>query len=155
MWGNKKYEELLTANIILEKYILEGLQAINKNLIAIEKGIKAMTPELKVLADQIALNTKVEESAREAIEGLSDKIEAAKDDPERIVKLAADLKASASALGAAVAANTVADPEAAEKPAAPAEANQALESEVQDGGGQDTSEASMGGGQELGQTPAE
>ncbi len=110
-------------DIFGQKEVVKTLNLILECLQDIKKGVEAMTPELQILAEQIALNTSVEQSAIAVIEDLSDKIEAAKADPEKIVKLAANLKASAAALGMAVAMNTIADPamaaEKAEEPAAP------------------------------------
>ncbi len=70
---------------------------------------KIMSAELDALTAQVKANTDVEASAVLAIKGLADKVAAlaaAGGTPAQFTELAAELKASADALGAAVPVNT-------------------------------------------------
>lgn len=58
------------------------------------------------LATQVAANTSAEQSAIQLIQGLAAQVAAAAGDPAKVTALAAQLKASADALGAAIVANT-------------------------------------------------
>ncbi len=72
---------------------------------------KIMSAELDALTAQVKANTDVEASAILAINGLVDKVAAlaaAGGTPLQFTELAAELKASADALGAAVPVNTAA-----------------------------------------------
>lgn len=69
-----------------------------------------MSAELDALKAEISHNGDVVLSAVALIHGLADAAHAAKDDPAAIAELTAKIKASADALGAAVAENTVAAP---------------------------------------------
>jgi hypothetical protein len=64
--------------------------------------------ELDDLATQVAQNTEVEASAVQLIQNIADKLAAAGTDPVKLAALKEQLTNSASALAAAVAANTVA-----------------------------------------------
>jgi archaellum component FlaC len=68
--------------------------------------VRKVTKELQALSDQVAQNTTVEASAITLIQGIADQLAAMKDDPAAVAALADQLKASASALGVAVTANT-------------------------------------------------
>jgi hypothetical protein len=74
------------------------------------KEFSRMSQALDDLATQVAANTSVEESAVTLINGLAAQLAAAGTDPAKLQSLQASLKASADDLAAAVAANTVADP---------------------------------------------
>jgi hypothetical protein len=67
---------------------------------------KAMSAQLDALTQEVSEIKTVSASAVTLIEGLSAQIVALKDDPVALAALAADLDATASALAAAVAANT-------------------------------------------------
>ncbi len=69
-----------------------------------------MTKELSDLIAQVKATTDLEASAVVAFQGLADQIAALKDDPAAIADLAVQLKTSATALGAAIPANTPAAP---------------------------------------------
>ena len=62
--------------------------------------------QFDALTAQVAATTEVEASAVTLINGLAAKLLEYKDDPIMIAQLAEQLQASATALGAAVAANT-------------------------------------------------
>lgn len=68
--------------------------------------LSKMSAQLDALIAQVAENTAVEASAIELIQRLADKIIQLAGDPVAIANLAAQLKASADALAAAVIANT-------------------------------------------------
>ena len=74
------------------------------------KEFSRMSQALDDLATQVAANTSVEESAVTLINGLAAQLAAAGTDPAKLQSLQASLKASADDLAAAVAANTIADP---------------------------------------------
>lgn len=92
-------------------------QKLNLVLTAIAQGESLMSSELQALTDQVAKNTTVEASAIALIQGIADKLAHAQSDPTQINGLAAQLKNSADALAAAVAANTPAAPAAPATPA--------------------------------------
>ena len=69
-----------------------------------------MSVELDALEVQVAENTNLEASAIALIQGLADQIAAAGNDPAKIAALSTQLKASATALAAAITANTPAAP---------------------------------------------
>ena len=71
---------------------------------------EGMSQAMDDLATQVAANTSVEESAVTLIKGLAGQFADAGTDPAKLQALQASLKASADDLAAAVAANTVADP---------------------------------------------
>jgi chromosome segregation ATPase len=85
--------------------ITELHEAVN----AIKKKEQKMSAQLDVLTAQVAENTEVEESAIALIEGIAAKLAAAQDDPAAVAALVDQLNASADALAAAVAANTIAE----------------------------------------------
>jgi len=66
--------------------------------------------DLTALTAQVQANTDVEQSAILLIKGLADQIAAAGSDPIAIASLVAKLKDSATALAAAIAANTAPPP---------------------------------------------
>jgi hypothetical protein len=72
----------------------------------------SMTPELQVLTDQVTKNTQLEASAVQLIQGLAEKFAAAAEDPVQVKTLADSLSASATALSAAITANTPVAPPA-------------------------------------------
>jgi hypothetical protein len=69
-------------------------------------GRYEMTKEFQALTDQVTQNTTVEASAIELIQGIAAQLAEVKEDPAAVSALADQLKASASALGVAVTANT-------------------------------------------------
>ena len=69
-----------------------------------------MSVELDTLSAQVAKNTTVEESAVALIQGLAQQIRDAGTDPVKLKALTDSLSGSATALAAAVAANTPAAP---------------------------------------------
>jgi len=62
--------------------------------------------ELDNLAAQVRANTDLEQSAILLITGIADKLKVAAQDPAKVTALAAELKASATDLAAAIDANT-------------------------------------------------
>jgi len=86
---------------------LDRLLQMTEAILEKENG---MSQALDDLATQVTANTTVEESAVTLIKGLAAQIAAAGTDPAKLQSLQASLKASADDLAAAVAANTVADP---------------------------------------------
>jgi peptidoglycan hydrolase CwlO-like protein len=79
---------------------VNGLQA---------QGVTVMK-ELDDLTTQVAQNTSVEESAVQTLNGLAQQIADLKNDPAKLQALSDSLKASATDLAAAIAANTPAAP---------------------------------------------
>jgi hypothetical protein len=65
-----------------------------------------MSQELDALTAQVQANEDLEASAITLIQGIAAQLVAAKDDPAKIAALAASLNTSASALSAAIVANT-------------------------------------------------
>ena len=86
---------------------LDRLLQMTEAILEKENG---MSQALDDLATQVTANTTVEESAVTLIKGLAAQIAAAGTDPAKLQALQASLKASADDLAAAIAANTVADP---------------------------------------------
>lgn len=78
----------------------------------IEKEIHHMSQQLDDLSAQVQATTDLEASAVTMIQGLASQIAASKDDPAKIQALADSLKSGASALAAAISANTPAAPDA-------------------------------------------
>jgi peptidoglycan hydrolase CwlO-like protein len=78
----------------------------------IEKEIHHMSQQLDDLSAQVQATTDLEASAVTMIQGLASQISALKDDPAKLQALADSLKSGASALAAAIAANTPAAPDA-------------------------------------------
>lgn len=81
------------------------LARIERKLDALLLESRIMSAELDQLEAQVKKNTDVEESAIVLITGLATQIAALKDDPVKLAKLSADLKAKADALAAAILAN--------------------------------------------------
>jgi hypothetical protein len=90
--------------------ILDCLARIERKLdILISQGVQTMA-DLSALTAQVTANTTVEQSAITLINGLAAQITAAGTDPTKLASLVSQLNTSATALSAAVAANTVAGP---------------------------------------------
>lgn len=83
-----------------------GFDSLN----TIEKEISHMSKQLDDLTAQVQATTELETSAITLIQGLADQIAASKDDPAKIQALSDSLKSGASALAAAISANTPAAP---------------------------------------------
>lgn len=71
---------------------------------------KATAGDLTALTAQVAQNTTVEASAVTLIQGLAAQITALQNDPAALAALAAQLQTSATALSAAITANTPTPP---------------------------------------------
>lgn len=110
--------------------ILTALTSLTGAVFQMQRSVEPMSKELDDLTAKVAHNTEVEQSAITLIQEMAAQIAAVKDDPAAIAALAAQLDAQASALAAAVAANT---------PAAPAPSDT-----VTGGEGSDTTPASTG-----------
>jgi hypothetical protein len=82
------------------------LDTILGKLLHIEKEQIIMSKELDDLTMQVQANTDLEQSTIVLINGLAAQILAAAQDPTKIIALSTQLKASAAALAAAIAANT-------------------------------------------------
>ena len=95
----------------IEETLTQALQPIASKLDEILRGERKMSAELDALAAQVEQNTTVEESAVTLIQGLAAQIAAAANDPAAIAALSAKLQSSATALAAAIAANTPAAPQ--------------------------------------------
>lgn len=96
-----------------ELRITEELQAINRKLSRLMFFTQLilqeefyMGIELDNLAAQVRANTDLEQSAILLITGIAEKLKAAAQDPAKVTALAAELKASATDLAAAIDANT-------------------------------------------------
>ena len=74
----------------------------------IKELLMALKEEIEALKAQVQVNADVEQSAIVLIQGIAAQLAALSADPEAVKALAAQLKVSAEALAAAVAANTVA-----------------------------------------------
>ncbi len=83
------------------------------------KENRTMSPAFQALATQVERSTTVTESVVTLVKGLAAQIEASKDDPAAISKLAETLSSNLDALASQVTANT-APPAPAPAPAAPA-----------------------------------
>ena len=92
------------------------LHWVSMRLVQLKKRSHNVSLELDALAAQVQENTELEIAAIQLIEGLADRIAEAANDPAELEALAEQLKASASALSAAIIANTPADPTAAAPP---------------------------------------
>jgi chromosome segregation ATPase len=86
------------------------LDRIESILSDLSERIVHMSVQLDTLAAEVTEMTTVVDSAVALLNGLSAQIVALKDDPARLLALAADLDAKANELAAAVAANTPAAP---------------------------------------------
>ena len=93
-----------------EHPVEELLKRIEARLEHLERVLilegKLMTKALEELAAQVHANTAAEASAVQLIKGLAEQLTASATDPVQVAALAAQLKASADALAAAVVANT-------------------------------------------------
>jgi hypothetical protein len=105
---------LTTAELFLS--IHRRLDHIDHNLTALHEAVgiivkkeKHMSAQLDALTAQVKENAEVEASAVLLIQGIAAKLAAAATDPVAIAALADQLNASADALAAAVAANTIAE----------------------------------------------
>jgi len=82
------------------------LNEIERMLAKLMSKGEVITMTLNELKAQVAANTAVEASAIELIKGIAARLDDLKDDPTEIAALAEELRASATALGDAVSANT-------------------------------------------------
>ena len=82
------------------------LNRIEGMLEALTKGAISMAVDLTALTAQVAANTDLENSAITLIQALAAEFAAAAADPGAVAALATRLKASATALAAAISANT-------------------------------------------------
>lgn len=99
------------------RQVIQRLDANTTAVNTLTQKVTHMSAELDALSAQVAANTTVELSAITLINGLVAQIAAAGTDPVALAKLTADLKASADALAADVAANTHTAPAPAPVPA--------------------------------------
>ena len=79
---------------------------LNSKLDTIIKGLQTMASDLTALTAQVEQNTTVEGSAITLLQGLAAKIASLANDPAAIAALATQLNTSATALSAAITANT-------------------------------------------------
>lgn len=104
-------------NVVLEvakpsdiKDILARLDGIERVLAGLVKEVRKQMADIKTemanLTAQVKANTDAEASAIVLIEGIAAALKNAANDPAAVAALAAQLKTSADALGAAVVANT-------------------------------------------------
>jgi hypothetical protein len=100
------------------KILNRKLDIILAYLEKMQRKENIMSIELDTLILQVEENREIEASAIVLIQGLADQIAAAQDDPVKIAELAATLKASADALGAAITANTTTPENPIPEPAA-------------------------------------
>jgi len=89
------------------------IDLILRNTNQLLKGQQEEMADLKALTAQVTANTDAEASAITLIQGLAAQIAAASGDQAAVDALAAQLKTSATALAAAIVANTPAAPAAA------------------------------------------
>lgn len=76
----------------------------------LDERLKRMSQQLDDLTAQVAANTQVEASAIQLIQGLVQRLNDAGTDPAKLEALKTELATSAQSLGAAIAANTPAQP---------------------------------------------
>lgn len=93
--------------------IMSKLAEMDSKLDVILKGQDKEMADLSALTAQVAENTTVEGSAVALIQNIAAQLATSSGDQAAVDALAAQLKTSATALAAAVAANTVAAPPAA------------------------------------------
>lgn len=105
-WRETQLDRIEHNQVVMDR----KLNAILVGLNIIFKQEQGMTQQLNDLEAQVTENTSVEQSALVLIQGLHDKLEAALEDPAKLTALKDELKASATALAAAVAANTPSEP---------------------------------------------
>lgn len=86
--------------------ILSLLQQVAGSLVTVIAKENFLATELDTLTAQVQANTDVEQSAIVLIQGLAAQIAANATDPAKLTALSAQLSASATALGAAITANT-------------------------------------------------
>lgn len=86
------------------------LDAILARIGSVEKDQQQVTQELQALTQQVHANTDAEQSAIQLLNGLSQQLKDAAEDPVAVRALADQLKTSGDALAAAVLANTPAQP---------------------------------------------
>lgn len=86
--------------------MLAALRAILTTLHNIDRNIADMATVLEDLSAQVAVNAQVEASAVQLIQNIAAQLAAAGTDPVALTALKDTLSASATALAAAVAANT-------------------------------------------------
>ena len=86
---------------------LDTIETLLRSVLVKEQRIMS---ELTDLQAQVAQNTAVEQSAIVLIQGIADRIEAARTDPAALQALTQELRSMDEALAAAVAANTPAAP---------------------------------------------
>ena len=92
----------------MERMVAQALQPISSKLDEILRGERKMSAQLDALQAQVEQNTNLEASAVTLIEGLAAQIADAANDPVQIAALSAKLQTSATALAAAITANTTA-----------------------------------------------
>lgn len=92
----------------MERMVAQALQPISSKLDEILRGERKMSAQLDALQAQVEQNTDLEASAVTLIEGLAAQIADAANDPVQIAALSAKLQTSATALAAAITANTTA-----------------------------------------------
>lgn len=102
-------------DVQFEKYLRSGQGggALNEFRAAIQllnEGVKAMADKFDVLVEQVAKNTSVTQSAVALIDGLITRLDEAKDDPEQIAAIVADLETQRANLAQAVAQGTPSEP---------------------------------------------
>lgn len=90
--------------------VSELVSKINNLELFLKKEIQTLSAALDALTAQVAQNTSVESSAVTLIQGIAAQLAAAGTDPAALAALQAQLNSSATALAAAVAANTPAAP---------------------------------------------
>jgi len=98
-----KYDDRTPA----EKFTMSLIEGCLEAIYAMEKKIMS---KLEDLVAQVHTNTTVVQSAITLINGISDRIKAAGTDPDALAALTDELDQQDQLLGAAVAANTVAQP---------------------------------------------
>jgi altronate dehydratase len=93
------------------RLVITQLGTITELLKELTQEQKKMAADLTVLKAQVQQNTDLEKSAITLIEGIAQQLADAKNDPAAVQGIIDELKASSSALAAAIAANTPAGPE--------------------------------------------
>lgn len=85
----------------------------------LNEGVTNMAADLTTLTAQVKANTDLEASAVQLITGIAAQLKAAQTDPAQVAALANQLQTSATALAAAITANTPDAPAPAPTPGAP------------------------------------
>jgi chromosome segregation ATPase len=110
-------ERKLNINIRVDPALLKSVQNIERSLARIEEHLGAVSEsqeevvaDLSALRDEVAANTSATNSVVQLVNGLADQLEAAKDNPEEVAALAAEIRANTDTLVSAINENVEVNP---------------------------------------------